>query len=113
MSVNRDGEAGVSIFELNEALLEELEQAESLVEKARIEGVSAGVDRVQVAAQIKTCVAALAENVRTAGGDIQALGGALVVPDLIEVLGRYSGVFDLDGLDSLIEELEKMWNAAG
>ncbi|MCE5272308.1 hypothetical protein LLH00_13600 [bacterium] len=103
----------MSIFEQNEALLEELEQAESLVEKARIQGVAAGVDRLQVASRIKTCVAALAENIRAAGGDIQALGGALVVPDLIEVLGRYSGVFDIEGLDSLIEELERMWNAAG
>lgn len=103
----------MSIFERNEELLEKLEQAEALVERARIDGDAANVDRTQVAAEIKSCVLQLVGNIRSAGDDIQKLGGALVVPDLIEVLGRYREVFDIEGLDGLIEKLEKLWTAAG
>lgn len=103
----------MSIFEQNEELLEKLEQAEALVERARIDGESAEVNRAEVAAGIKSCIVQLAENINSAGDDIQKLGGALVVPDLIDVLQRYNEVFEIEGLDGIIEKLEKLWAAAG
>lgn len=103
----------MSIFEQNEELLEKLEQAEALVERARIDGEASEVNRAEVAAEIKSCVVRLTENIRAAGDDIQKLGGALVVPDLIDVLRRYSRVYDIEGLDGIIEKLEKLWAAAG
>jgi len=104
----------MSIFEENEEILEKLEQAEARVEKIRIEGSGSAdpEEKKQLALEIKSCVSRLVENIEAGAGDVQALGGALVLVDLLEVLKRYNGVFGIPRLDRQIQELETMWENA-
>jgi len=101
----------MSLFEENESLFKTLEEAEAKVEKIQINGAdSAGEEtRKQLALEIKTIVSRLVHNVAASSGDVQALGGALVLMDLIEVLKRYAEVFDISGIEEQIDSLEKMW----
>jgi len=101
----------MSLFEENESLLETLEEAEARVEKIKIDGVDSVDDetRKQLALEIKTVVSRLVDNVAASSDDVEALGGALVLVDLIEVLKRYTGVFDIDGIAEQLANLEKMW----
>jgi hypothetical protein len=101
----------MSIFEENESLLDSLEEAEAKVEKIQIDGV-ASVDeqtRKQLALEIKTIVSRLVDNVVACSDDVEALGGALVLMDLIEVLKRYADIFNISGITDQISILEKMW----
>ena len=101
----------MSLFEENESLLDTLEEAEARVEKIKIDGVDSVDDetRKQLALEIKTVVSRLVDNVAASSDDVEALGGALVLVDLIEVLKRYTGVFDIDGIAEQLANLEKMW----
>jgi len=101
----------MSLFEENESLLDTLEEAEARVEKIKIDGVDSVDDetRKQLALEIKTIVSRLVDNVAASSDDVEALGGALVLVDLIEVLKRYTGVFDIDGIAEQLANLEKMW----
>ena len=101
----------MSFFEENESLLDTLEEAESRVEKIKTESADSADSetRKQLALEIKTVVSRLVNNVSASSVDVEALGGALVLMDLIEVLKRYDGVFDIDGVAELIDSLEKMW----
>ena len=101
----------MSLFEDNESLLDTLEEAEAKVEKIQIDGVDSADEeaRKQLALEIKTIVSRLVNNVVASSGDVQALGGALVLMDLIEVLKRYAKVFDISGIEEQIDSLEKMW----
>ncbi|MBN2288939.1 MAG: hypothetical protein JXQ83_06360 [Candidatus Glassbacteria bacterium] len=104
----------MTIFEENESLLDTLEGAEAKVEKIKIDGVDS-VDeqaRNKLALEIKTVVSRLVANVAAGDGDAEALGGALVLMDLIEVFKRYLGIFDIPGMDEQIASLEKMWEEA-
>lgn len=101
----------MSFFEENESLLETLEEAEARVEKIKIEGVDS-VDketRKQLALEVKTIVGRLVDNVAASSDDVEALGGALVLVDLMEILKRYAGVFDINGIAEQLANLEKMW----
>ena len=86
----------MSFFEENESLIESADSADNETRK-------------QLALEIKTVVSRLVNNVSASSGGVEALGGALVLMDLIEVLKRYDGVFDIDGVAELIDSLEKMW----
>jgi len=101
----------MSLFEENESLLDTLEEAEARVEKIKIDGVDSVDDetRKQLALEIKTIVSRLVVNVAASSDDVEALGGALVLVDLIEVLKRYTEVFDIDGIAEQLANLEKMW----
>lgn len=101
----------MSLFEENESLLDTLEEAEARVEKIKIDGVDSVDDetRKQLALEIKTIVSRLVDNVAASSDDVEALGGALVLVDLIEVLKRYTEVFDIDGIAEQLANLEKMW----
>ena len=105
------GTGEMSIFEENESLLEKLEEAEARVEKIQIDGVDS-VDeqtREQLALEIKTIVSRLVANVVACSDDADALGGALVLMDLIEVFKRYADIFNIAGIKDQISVLEKMW----
>ncbi len=101
----------MSFFEENESLLDTLEAAESRVEKIKIGSADPADSRTrkQLALEVKTVVSRLVNNISASSGDVEALGGALVLMDLMEVLKRYDGVFDIDGLTEQIGILEKMW----
>ena len=101
----------MSLFEENESLLDTLEEAEARVEKIKIDGVDSVDDetRKQLALEIKTIVSRLVDNVAASSDDVEAIGGALVLVDLIEVLKRYTEVFDIDGIAEQLANLEKMW----
>ena len=101
----------MSLFEENESLLDTLEEAEARVEKIKIDGMDSVDDetRKQLALEIKTIVSRLVDNVAASSDDVEALGGALVLVDLIEVLKRYTEVFDIDGIAEQLANLEKMW----
>ena len=101
----------MSLFEENESLLDTLEEAEARVEKIKIDGVDSVDDetRKQLALEIKTVVSRLVDNVAASSDDVEALGGALVLVDLMEGLKRYTGVFDIDGIAEQLANLEKMW----
>ena len=101
----------MSLFEENESLLDTLEEAEARVEKIKIDGMDSVDDetRKQLALEIKTIVSRLVVNVAASSDDVEALGGALVLVDLIEVLKRYTEVFDIDGIAEQLANLEKMW----
>ena len=101
----------MSFFEENESLLDTLEETESRVEKIKIDGGDSADSETkkQLALEIKTIVGRLVGNVAASSGDVEALGGALVLMDLMEVLKRYHGVFDVDGMDEQLGSLEKMW----
>lgn len=100
----------MSFFEENESLLDTLEEAEPRVEKIKTESADSADSetRKQLALEIKTVVSRLVNNVSASSGDVEALGGALVLMDLIEVLKRYKGVFDIDGAAEQVGSLEKM-----
>jgi ABC-type transporter Mla MlaB component len=101
----------MSLFEENESLLDTLEEAEARVEKIKIDGVDSVDDetRKQLALEIKTIIRRLVDNVAASSDDVEALGGALVLVDLMEVLKRYTEVFDIDGIAEQLANLEKMW----
>ena len=104
----------MNIFEENENLLDRLEVAEDQLESIRIEGTDS-VDeksKKELALEIKTCVSTLVDNVNRSGSDAEALGGAIVLMDLIEVFKRYTGVLKIDGMGGQIEALEKMYEAS-
>ncbi len=101
----------MSLFEENEELLEQLELVEARVEELRVRGGGSAPaeEKRALALELKRLLARLAGNVAAAGGDVQQLGGALVLVDLLEVLGRYREVFDLPGLEQRLTELQRMW----
>ena len=113
-SKNIRREEPVSIFDHNEEMLEKLEAAESRVEKIRIEGVGTAdsAEKARLAAEIKSLVSQLARNVEKCKGDVQKLGGALVLPDLLDVFKRYGQIFEIENLENQIRSLERMWERA-
>lgn len=100
----------MELFKDCEQILDELEQAESRVEKIRIEGVeNTGLEeRKALALTIKKLLKRVIINVEACGGKAEKLGGALVLMDLAEVLRRYGDIFDLPGLEETMQKLEKM-----
>ena len=100
----------MELFEESDQILDELEQAESRVEKIKIDGVeNAGLEeRRELALEIKTLLKRVMNNVEACGGNAEKLGGALVLMDLAEVLKRYREIFDLPGLADILQKLEKM-----
>lgn len=101
----------MSLFEENEEILDELEGVEHRLEKVKLEGADSATpeEKEAIAVEIKRCVARLAANVEASRGDVQALGGALVLMDLLEVLKRYREVFRIPKLDQRLASLEEMW----
>jgi len=101
----------MSLFEENENILTQIEEVEARLEKIKIDGVATvtNEEKKEVATQIKRCVTRLIENIEASNGDVQALGGVLVVADLLEVLKRYGEVFQIPNLVQALETLEKMW----
>jgi len=99
-----------SLFEENEQILDELEQAEHRLEKIKIDGADSvdSAERSEIAATIKTLVSRLAANIATSGGKVEQLGGAVVLADLLEVLERYEGVFKIPGIGERLAELQQM-----
>ena len=108
--VSPDREKAVMLlFEEIEQILDELDQAESRLEKIRIDGVES-VDAGQcreLALEIKKLVVRVVNNVEACGGAAEKLGGALVLMDLTEVLRRYGEIFEVEGLDASLKKLEK------
>jgi len=104
-----------SLFEENEQILDELEQAEHELEKIRIEGAdSASVDRKsEIAAAIKSLVSRMSGNIAASGGKVELLGGAVVLADLHDVLERYSGVFEIPGIEEQLALLQRMIDETG
>ncbi len=101
----------MSLFEENENLLEMIEEAETRVEKIKIDGLDSASQEEKnlLAREIKTYVSRLVDNIETSNEDVQALGGALVLVDLLEVLKRYKKIFQIPKLEKELENLEKMW----
>ena len=101
----------MSLFEENENILTQIEEAEARLEKIKIDGVATATneEKKEVATEIKRYVIRLVKNIEVSNKDVQALGGALVVADLIEVLKRYGEVFQIPNLAQSLETLEKMW----
>ena len=99
-----------SLFEENEQILDELEQAENQLEKIRIDGPESAdaAEKSELAAALKSLVTRLAENIAASGGKVEQLGGAVVLADLNDVLERYNGVFDIPGIDERIAEVQRM-----
>ena len=104
-----------SLFEENEQILDDLEQAENRLEKIRIEGAgSAGADeKNELACHIKSLVVRLTQNIAAAEGKVERLGGAVVLLDLAEVLERYGAVFDIPGLTERLDEVKTMIERTG
>jgi hypothetical protein len=104
-----------SVFEDNERILDELENAEHRLEKIRIEGAGSADsnEKSALAAEIKTLVVRLAANIQSCDSDVEQLGGAVVLADLADVLERYAGVFEIDGLEERLEEIRSMIVEAG
>ncbi|MBT4484280.1 MAG: hypothetical protein HOC71_11470 [Candidatus Latescibacteria bacterium] len=104
-----------SMFEENEQILDDLEQAEHSLEKIRIDGHS-NVEKDgkrELAGRIKQLVTSLVENIASSGGDVERLGGAVVLADLADVLERYEVVFNIPDLRNRLEELRGMIEEAG
>jgi len=101
----------MSLFEENENILTRIEETEARLEKIKIEGLTTAAkeEKEEIAREIKRCVKQLVDNIEASDGDVQALGGALVVPDLIGVLRRYEEVFQIPNLSQGLDTLEKMW----
>ncbi len=101
----------MSLFEENENLLEMIEEAETRVEKIKIDGPESSSQEGKnlLAREIKTYISKLVDNIATSNGDVQALGGALVLVDLLEVLKRYKEIFQIPKLEKELGNLEKMW----
>ncbi|OGF98508.1 MAG: hypothetical protein A2Z86_05620 [Candidatus Glassbacteria bacterium GWA2_58_10] len=101
----------MSLFEENEEILEELEGVEHRLEKVKLEGADSAPpeEKEAIALEIKRCITRLAANVEASQGDVQALGGAVVLADLLEVLKRYSDIFRIPQLDLQLASLEEMW----
>lgn len=101
----------MSLFEENENIFTQIEEAEARLEKIKITGVTSATneEKKEVAAEIKGCVTRLIKNIEASNGDVQALGGGLVVADLLEVLKRYGEIFRVPNLTQSLETLEKMW----
>jgi hypothetical protein len=99
------------LFEENENLLEMIEEAEARVEKIKIDGLDSvsQEEKNLLAREIKTYVSRLVDNIEASNEDVQALGGALVLVDLLEVLKRYKKIFQIPKLEKELENLEKMW----
>jgi hypothetical protein len=104
-----------SMFEENEQILDDLEQAEHSLEKIRIEGDGSAEkdEKRELAGRIKQLVTRLAENVASSGGKVELLGGAVVLADLADVMERYETVFDIPGLHERLDELRGMIEEAG
>lgn len=101
----------MSLFEENENILTEIEDAESKLEMMKIKskkGKTNG-DKKEVALEIKSNLVKLVRNISKASGDVQKLGGALVLADLIEVINKYKEIFEIPDLKKNLEALEKMW----
>lgn len=100
----------MTLIEENDSLLDSLEQAEAEVEKIKVEGGDSADEesKRQVALDIKIALSGLVDNIKACGGDVEALGGALVLTDLVEALSRYNGVFEVPGLAEQLALLEKM-----
>lgn len=99
-----------SLFERNEQIFDELEQAENLLEKIRIDGADKtdSEEKSALAAQLKSNVSELVANIAASGGDVEQLGGAIVLHDLVDVLERYEGVFEIPGLVERLAEVRNM-----
>ena len=99
-----------SLFEENDQILDELEQAEHRLEKIKIDGADSvdSTERSAIAATIKNLVSRLAVNIAASGGKVDKLGGAVVLADLLEVLERYEGVFEIPGIADRLAELRQM-----
>ncbi|HUU26822.1 MAG TPA: hypothetical protein VM123_03345 [archaeon] len=104
----------MSLFEENENLLEMIEDAEAKVEKIKITGVDSAAqeEKTRLAVELKTFVSRLVDNIAASKGDVQALGGALVLVDLLEVLKRYKDIFNMPKLDKELDNLEQMWESS-
>jgi hypothetical protein len=104
----------MSLFEENENLLEMIEEAETRVEKIKIDGPESSSQEGKnlLARDIKTYISRLVDNIAASNGDVQALGGALVLVDLLEVLKRYKKIFQMPKLEKELENLEKMWESS-
>jgi len=104
----------MSLFEENENILTRIEEMEARLEKIKIDGVEKATneEKKEVAAQIKHCLTQLITNIEASNEDVQALGGALIIVDLLEVLKRYKEVFQIPDLAQALETLEKMWKVS-
>ncbi|MBW7995950.1 MAG: hypothetical protein FVQ81_05130 [Candidatus Glassbacteria bacterium] len=104
-----------SLFEENEQILDELEQAEYRLEKIRIDGPAKtdGDEKSELAATLKTLVVRLVENIAKSGGKMDEFGGAVVLVDLADVLERYGEIFKIPGLEKKLAELRTMMDQAG
>lgn len=101
----------MSLFEENENVFTQIEEAEARLEKIKIEGLSSATDeeKKELAREIKNFIQQLTKNIEASDGDVQALGGALVIADLLDVLNKYKDIFRIPNLSRDLERLEKMW----
>ena len=104
-----------SLFEDNEQILDELEQAENRLEKIRIEGAGSASqnEKGEIAATIKSLVSRLSGNIAASGGKVELLGGTVVLADLRDVLERYSHVFEIPGIEEQLAGVRRMIEDAG
>lgn len=104
----------MTLFEETEKLFEVIEEEEAKLEKIKIEGSeTADIQaKKEVALALKKAVSALVNNVAASGGDMEEMGGALVMMDLLEILKRYQDIFDIPQLPEQLSNLEKMWEAS-
>lgn len=104
-----------SLFEENEQILDDLEQAEHQLEKIRIDGAgnTEADEKNELASRIKSLVSRLTANISASGGSIEQLGGAVVLADLADVLERYEKVFDIQGLHERLDEVRGLIDGAG
>ena len=104
-----------SLFEENERILDDLEQAEHCLEKIRIGGAGSAEagEKSELAGRIKSLVSCLIRNIADSGGKVERLGGAVVLLDLADVLERYEAVFDIPGLTEKLDEVRTMIEQAG
>ena len=103
------------LFEENERILDDLEQAEECLEKIRIEGAGSAQasEKNELAGRIKSLVSGLIRNIAASEGKIERLGGAVVLLDLADVLERYEAVFDIPGLTERLDEVRTMIEQTG
>ncbi len=101
----------MSLYAENDSLLDKLENKEGEIEQIKLDGVESADEgtKKRLALEVKTIVSRLVANIADSGGDANALGGALVLADLIEVLKRYREIFDIPGLAEQLDSLEQMW----
>ncbi len=104
-----------SLFEENERIFDDLEQAEHCLEKIRIEGADSAeaAEKCELAGSIKSLVSRLVRNIEVSQCKVERLGGAVVLLDLAEVLERYEAVFDIPGLTERLDEVRTMIEQAG